>query len=258
MNLPFLSKQKGSPRLRVIACRAGLICGLVLLAGCRTGTEQKWLSFFFDGVPQPGAAKADARTSATILVKPTVVTNTATITLKVFPHPPYAKRDCTVCHESQFSNRMRGQRGEICFTCHTVLHTNFVAAKVKHQPVDEGDCTSCHNPHVSANTKLLQKTVPALCLYCHDNFLEKAKFQHDVVEDCAGCHKPHQASEPGLLAKNILKLCGDCHEDKDLKAVKAHAGAEGRSCVACHDPHVGKDKFLLKAGAAGKEADAAK
>ena len=57
-----------------------------------------------------------------------------------------------------------------------------------------------------------------------------------------------------MLAKNILKLCGDCHDDKDLKAVKAHAGQEGKSCVACHDPHIGKDKFLLKAGAAGKGA----
>jgi len=65
-----------------------------------------------------------------------------------------------------------------------------------------------------------------------------------------------------LLAKNILKLCGDCHDDKDVKAVKAHAGTEGKSCVACHDPHVGKDKFLLKpstaTGTAAKEVPAGK
>jgi len=68
------------------------------------------------------------------------------------------------------------------------------------------------------------------------------------VEDCAGCHKPHQSAENALLAKNILKLCGDCHDDKDLKVVKGHAGAENKSCVECHNPHVGKDKYLLKAG----------
>jgi len=91
-----------------------------------------------------------------------------------------------------------------------------------------------------------------LCWNCHDNFLEKAKFQHDVVEDCTGCHKPHQSTEHALLAKNILQLCGDCHDDKDLKAVKAHAGTEGQSCVLCHDPHAGNNKFLLKPGKEAK------
>jgi hypothetical protein len=28
--------------------------------------------------------------------------------------------------------------------------------------------------------------------------------------------------------------------------------------VVCHDPHVGKDRFLLKAGAGGKGAETAK
>ena len=85
--------------------------------------------------------------------------------------------------------------------------------------------------------------------------MEKAKFQHDVVEDCLSCHKPHASAQTKLLAKDILKLCGDCHDDKDLKAVKGHAGAEGQACTVCHDPHVGKDKFLLKPG---KETPVAK
>jgi predicted CXXCH cytochrome family protein len=55
-----------------------------------------------------------------------------------------------------------------------------------------------------------------------------------------------------LLPKNILQLCGDCHDDKDLKAVKAHAGTEGQSCVKCHDPHVGNNQFLLKPGKEAK------
>jgi len=91
-----------------------------------------------------------------------------------------------------------------------------------------------------------------LCWDCHDNFLEKAKFKHDVVEDCTGCHKPHQSKENALLAKDILKLCGDCHEEKDLQAVKGHAGAEGKSCIACHDPHIGQNAKLLKPSAVPK------
>jgi predicted CXXCH cytochrome family protein len=60
----------------------------------------------------------------------------------------------------------------------------------------------------------------------------------------------------------VLSLCGDCHDDKDLKAMKGHAGAEGKICTACHDPHVGNNQFLLKPSATGKavekEAPAAK
>lgn len=118
-----------------------------------------------------------------------------------------------------------------------------------HQPFGEHSCTECHQ---SSSGMGLKSAPPKLCWDCHDNFLEKAKFQHDVVEDCNSCHNPHQSPEKKLLVKNLLALCGDCHDDKDLKAVKGHAGAEGRSCTDCHDPHVGADKNLLKTAAKTK------
>ena len=90
-----------------------------------------------------------------------------------------------------------------------------------------------------------------MCWDCHDNFLEKAKFTHDVVEDCAACHKPHGSAEKTLLAKSVLQLCGDCHEQKDIAAVKGHAGIGDKSCVECHNPHVGDNKNLLKPAAKG-------
>jgi predicted CXXCH cytochrome family protein len=131
-------------------------------------------------------------------------------------------------------------------------------AKDVHQPVSDGDCLACHNPHATDKKGLVKKSAPALCWDCHDNFLEQAKFQHDVVEDCTGCHKPHGSSENNLLAKNIAQLCGDCHDAKELKAVKAHAGNENKSCVVCHDPHVGKNKFLLKTAAPKPEGGVTK
>jgi len=139
---------------------------------------------------------------------------------------------------------------DTCASCHDDIPGKN--AKVIHQPVGDGDCTACHNPHATNTKSLVKKTAPALCWDCHDNFLEKAKFKHDVVEDCTGCHKPHQSAEQALLAKNILKLCGDCHDDKDLKAVKGHAGSEGKACTVCHDPHTGTNAKLLKPSAAPK------
>ena len=132
---------------------AGLAAGLVFLAGCRTETKQKWLIFFFDGVPQPGATNVVAHPSATMTNNaasfPATRAPAKPIVLVV--HPPYAKRDCAACHESQFSNAMRGKPGEVCFTCHKPLQQAITASKVKHQPVADGECTGCHSPHLSPN-----------------------------------------------------------------------------------------------------------
>jgi predicted CXXCH cytochrome family protein len=121
-----------------------------------------------------------------------------------------------------------------------------------HQPVDDGDCLACHKPHASANKNLLVKGSEALCWDCHDNFLEKAKFTHDVVDDCTSCHDPHHSDNNALLKKAVPALCLDCHDQKDLAAVKGHAGMRDKSCTDCHDPHVGTDVNLLKPSAKSK------
>ena len=182
------------------------------------------------------------------MVKPTVVTNVFPIAVKAFSHPPYAKRDCTACHESQFSNAMRGKPGEVCFSCHTQLQTNFVASKVKHQPVVEGDCKSCHNPHQSVIPKLLQKPIPALCLTCHDDPLAAGKFKHQAVEtgSCLDCHAPHAANFKGLLKKSVKDTCEDCHDDLVAKKKIVHQPVGDGDCLECHTPHAGKIKGLLK------------
>src|SRR5436190_1351068 len=95
---------------------------------------------------------------------------------------------------------------------------------------------------------MLVKAGRSLCFECHDDFLAQAKFKHSAVDQCADCHKAHHADEKGLLAKPLGQLCMDCHEKKDLEAVKGHERMSGISCLQCHDPHVGKNKTLLKDG----------
>jgi predicted CXXCH cytochrome family protein len=91
-----------------------------------------------------------------------VQTNAAATVVKFqfHPHPPYENNECTKCHESRFSVKMRGPMLQVCSDCHQ--HQEFgkaiVAAKVKHQPVENGECNSCHDPHGSANPKMLVQT----------------------------------------------------------------------------------------------------
>jgi len=169
---------------------------------------------------------------------------------KKIVHQPVDDGDCMECHAphaTNFKGLMKKSVKNTCADCHDDIPAK--QAKVVHQPVDDGDCLACHDPHASDRKALVKKTTPALCWDCHDNFLEKAKFTHDVVEDCTGCHNPHSTSEKALMKKGIPALCFDCHDQKDVAAVKGHADIGTKSCVQCHDPHVGQDKNLLKPAA---------
>ena len=318
---------------------------VALLIGCSSQTKQKWITTFFDGVPQSGGHTNrptvryddDGRP---IQGTPERATNYAAALAPFFvPHPPFEQKICTDCHESKFSVKLKGTEKQVCFAC----HTDFMAkAPVKHLPADNGECTACHDPHGSAfpamlvrtgkelcfdchddvlgkgsfrhkpaesgecsichnahastnkflltrsgqslcfdchqgvltkgvkfkhapaemgectfchnshssdNKFLLARTGQKLCFDCHEDFLTRARFKHPAVEDCSACHLSHQANEPFLLVKQSQQLCYGCHVRQDMVDLKGHAGMGNASCLKCHDPHSGTERYLLKPGA---------
>jgi len=280
------------------------LCVATGVIGCATENKQKWLSFFFDGVPATGAVTNSPAIEYDENGKPLdklVVAQPnqpAAAKPKFVAHPPYEDKKCNECHESRFSVKMKGPQTQVCFACHddfqsrlkfkhqpaengecsschdphgssnpkmllqtgqqlcASCHDPFPKAKFTHQPAGNGECLSCHNPHASNSKGLLIKPDGKLCFECHDDFeknLTKASFRHDPVGngECASCHSAHQSNEKGLLIKERAKLCFECHEEKDVATVKGHEGHLQKSCVDCHDPHMGADKFLLKAAAKG-------
>ncbi|MGA2178239.1 MAG: cytochrome c3 family protein [Verrucomicrobiota bacterium] len=225
------------------------VCGGLLLAGCSTETKYKWLSTFFDGVPVPGATNAPppvvpeemaaANSSPNALPpKPAVkVVNTHTT------HPPFADGQCTECHESKYSQGLKGTQNAVCFSC----HDDFLAkARIKHQPVENGECSSCHDPHESEYKNLLRKKGNELCLICHDDPLAAGKVKHQAVEsgDCLDCHSPHASNFKGLLKKSVKDTCFDCHDDVAKKKVVHQPVGDG-DCLACHTPHASANKHLV-------------
>ena len=169
MNSPSPRPNHPPGRRRLSGWWAALV-GWLLIVGCTTQSKQKWLTFFFDGVPQPGQTTnalvgvVATQTNATNLVAPVAAPPARPPLIK---HPPFANRECTACHESTYSQKMRGKAGEVCFDCHKTARTNFFAGKIKHQPVENGECTACHAPHLSEFKKLLIKPVGKLCFECH-------------------------------------------------------------------------------------------
>jgi predicted CXXCH cytochrome family protein len=147
-------------------------------------------------------------------------------------------------------------------------------AKVSHQPVKKGDCSSCHVSHFTDFEKLLKAPLKEICFTCHKELGEKVgadKFHHGPVSvnDCAGCHETHGSAYPRILRSYFpaefyipyktenYAICFDCHSkeialnakttaltdfrngESNLHFLHVNKEKRGRSCKACHEVHSG-------------------
>jgi predicted CXXCH cytochrome family protein len=191
-------------------------------------------------------------------VKPTTQTATCTeggchadqIQHKVM-HGPAAQGKCLDCHEYAAADlhlfRLTMPKSDLCVSCHTLELKRHV-----HTPVQDRDCTGCHDPHGSAHPMILHAPAsPQLCYTCHDRSGFEMKFVHGPVAlgACTVCHDPHSTSHPKLLTQAADTLCIDCHSEAD----PAMLGAAARhlhkpmedGCVSCHNPHASDIKYHL-------------
>jgi len=248
------SHQSGRRHFFAATILSAIVCGLLLFVGCSTESKHKWLSRFFDGVPAPETAHAPSVTPGDETLpantNATAIVSVAKPLIQHTFHPPYHDGNCTECHESKFSEKMKGPMNSVCFSC----HDDFLAkVKFRHQPAEAGDCASCHDPHESPNKKLLLRTGKAMCLECHDDPLATGKIKHQAVEsgDCLDCHSPHASNVKGLLKKPLAASCFDCHDDFLKTAKFKHAPVENGDCMSCHTPHASDHKgLLIKEGSA--------
>ena len=176
---------------------------------------------------------------------------------------------CATCHGAidastvphkvtgKIAKGLSAEQGELCLTCHDKAK---FTKKVVHAPLGMG-CTVCHDPHASANEKLLSAKPPELCTGCHVKGDYTGKVVHAPVSGgmCTTCHDPHSADQPTLLASPVSTACLDCHGDiKKKPHLVAGFGGSGHplgdekrpapvadplrqgkpfSCVSCHEPH---------------------
>ena len=133
----------------------------------------------------------------------------------------------------------------LCYQC----HARFGAMKQVHPPVKDGTCTACHNPHDSAQPKLLLKPVKDLCASCHPG-KSAHKYVHGptATGDCTSCHNAHESNNARLLVKEGADLCFLCHVDMqgEIKKKFVHPALQG-GCTSCHDPHGSSVKKFFSA-----------
>ena len=205
--------------------------------------------------------------------------------------PQRASEACVTCHDrtkhALWSGSQHDQRGVSCLSCHSVhspvgpkqmkaktepelcatCHRNIVNKlhRFNHMPVreDKMQCSSCHNPHGSTNTKLLKTgtTVDEACASCHAEKRGPYLWEHaPVANACVTCHDPHGSNNERMLAAKVPFLCQRCHVtsrhpptvyDGFVRGNSTSANKiVGRGCVVCHAQIHGSNhpsgKFFLR------------
>ncbi len=172
---------------------------LLMMINCSAGKRYKILKVFFDGVPEPGsqekkkqeeAAKAAARTQ-------TPAARETWIKMKS-RHPDYAENNCNNCHNRSAVNFLKTPVKELCFTCHKEA---AFQGKYVHGPVASRACLTCHQPHESRYTSLLNVKDDSLCFQCHNKNHLASNSMHPPAGKipCFQCHDPHASDNRFFL-----------------------------------------------------------
>lgn len=197
---------------------SGLLIALSL--GCSAKTKYEILTFFFTGVP-PFEEEIGQHEGTDVQSANTVERTPPPKPTLVF-HKPYADKQCQKCHKT------RGMFGRF----------SQKAVSISLSPM--GDSPG-----------ILVVPLKELCVRCHANIslvqtMEEKLWLHAPVATgkCTICHNPHQAPFPSLLIKAPQELCSGCHsEGLILKNAVEHN--EKKTCLECHNPHLGKNRLML-------------
>ena len=124
---------------------------------------------------------------------------------------------CLGCHDRE---GMKSADGKLLSNMKAWLEKN----KNHHSPVASGMCTSCHQPHGSANFRLLTAAYPS-------DFY--AAYSQVTYALCLSCHDEATFTTPRTTEYTSFR-----NGSKNLHYVHvAGLGGRGRTCRACHEVH---------------------
>jgi len=144
---------------------------------------------------------------------------------------------CTLCHNPHSTaNRYQLWAEDsliLCITCHddkkNLLDKENPVPYV-HGIIFGKGCVSCHDPHATDNSYMLQKPINELCNGCHQVLPAGSKVGHPMPRHpieapselrrpgrkltCVGCHDPHGSNYQYMLIESKLggSLCRVCHK----------------------------------------------
>lgn len=141
--------------------------------------------------------------------------------------PIRTDKACASCHlpHSSTGPKLMEKTGiEVCLGCHrTIIETK--RDKYLHGPINNRDCTSCHDSHGSLYRKLLVKDFPEGFYISYD---EKE------YELCFSCHNRDLLRYPDTSFATEFR-----DGNRNLHYLHVNKKDKGRSCKFCHTIHGG-------------------
>ena len=167
---------------------------------------------------------------------------------------------CVDCHDVKDEALIKTHQGQPfattnCLECHDPHQSAQpkLMARFVHPPfADKDGCTTCHAAAKDGKVVLAQANVKDICVTCHSDkaeLIEKAKVQHPgAAGDCTDCHNPHASASPGLPKTDPVSICLGCHSDQadQFKKAHLHQPVYKQGCATCHEPHGGNNEHLLR------------
>jgi len=155
------------------------------------------------------------------------------------------EKGCGQCHSTHYSQNkglLPTNQKDLCLECHgqdrkknpeglAGLDGDLSGNEAVHGPIRDGECSSCHNPHGSDYGNLLT-----------DNYPEAfyAPYKEGAYDFCLKCH------DKNLLRFEETSIYTKFRNGKQNLHYKHVVNSrKGRTCRACHDPHVSKLPALI-------------
>ncbi len=172
---------------------AALLVAVAALLACSPQTRHRVLNFFFDGVPEPGAARPPSWPHEIVVGPVPIPAESPTIPPSYrSAHEPYVRRECDQCHLVEQSQTPVALDQTLCLRCHGA---RVLSEGWDHGPLNFGLCRVCHNPHMSPHLHLQNQAQPDLCFHCHTDSTLMTGIDAHVGEEeqrCTACHDPHR------------------------------------------------------------------
>ena len=163
-------------------------------------------------------------------------------------HSPVTEESaCMNCHDphaARESNLLVADGVEICLKCHDkpVKTTTQEFADIKqrltanpypHGPIQNRDCSACHNPHGSPYFRMLTNQYP------RDFYAPFFASNYDL---CFRCHDAALAKEERTTSATEFR-----DGDRNLHFVHVNKPSHGRTCRSCHEVHASATPQLIGA-----------
>ena len=157
----------------------------------------------------------------------------------------YREQKCGACHSTHFSEYpglLPAPQQEVCLSCHGQddfsksdalknIRKELEGKKYLHGPLQEGECSACHDPHGSDNVRLLTGPYPASL------YLPYKKGSYDF---CLQCHDKNMLRFPDTSIYTEFR-----NGKQNLHYVHVANKWKGRTCRACHAPHASNLENLI-------------